>query len=342
MKTTFKLLMTVFLAFKCTLPAFEYLEKIEPKQKIVTATKRLIFENSAGAYNPSITKFKDNYLMTFRWSPNRLAEPWVSFIGFVLLDKNFDPLTKAELLDTRIYNNTTPSQAEDARVFCIGDKYYVVYNDNMDLTFPSTWERRDMYIAEIIHENDHIYLGKPLRLVHERKIRDRPWQKNWSPFEYNGKLLLSYSIKPHEILEPNLTTGICKAVYETEKDFIWNYDAPRGGTPSALIDGEYLSFFHSGTIHRTPSSEFYDIWHYYMGAYTFSASPPFAITKISSEPINHPEFYTYSHYSKRVIYPGGFVVDGANLYLSYGKDDCEIWIATIDLEELKKSLVNVK
>jgi len=79
-----------------------------------------------------------------------------------------------------------------------------------------------------------------------------------------------------------------------------------------------------------------------MGAYTFSATPPFGLKKISPEPIMHPEFYTYSHFSKRVIYPGGFVVEGEKLYLSYGKDDCEVWIATIDVAELKKSLVNVK
>lgn len=75
-----------------------------------------------------------------------------------------------------------------------------------------------------------------------------------------------------------------------------------------------------------------------MGAYTFSPDPPFEITKISSKPIEASSFYTFSSYDKRVIYPGGFIVDGPNLYVAYGKDDSEIWIATININELLQSL----
>lgn len=63
---------------------------------------------------------------------------------------------------------------------------------------------------------------------------------------------------------------------------------------------------------------------------------------MSTAPIEYPGFYTYSTYDKRVIYPGGFVADGSNLYVAYGKDDCEVWIATIDYHELKKSMAPVK
>ena len=82
--------------------------------------------------------------------------------------------------------------------------------------------------------------------------------------------------------------------------------------------------------------------HYYMGAYTFSPEPPFNIKKITTFPIIADGFYTPSDYDKRVIFPGGFVSDGEHIYIAYGKDDCEIWIATLDKEELKKNLKPVE
>lgn len=350
MKKYLLLLLTAVFSFEYSLQGLEFLDRADSKYDIVKTTKQIHLQEFPGAWNPSIVKFQDGYLLTFRWAPRRIEEPWVSHIGLVLLNDSFEPITKPELLDTRVYSNATPSQAEDARITYIGDKLYVVYNDNIDLVFPSYWERRDMYVAEIIYENEQFSLSKPVKMTHKTKSRDRPWQKNWSPFEWKNQLMLTYCINPHEIIIPDTETGVCQplAVSNTEisKDSwvfnAWEYDSLRGGTPAILVDGEYLAFFHSGVITRTACSEYYDIWHYLVGAYTFSADPPFALTKISPTYIDHPGFYTYSSYAKRVIYPGGFVVDGKNIYLAYGKDDCEIWIATIDLQNLKNSLVPIR
>lgn len=313
------------------------------EKKIVTSTKRIHVPSYPGAYNPSIVKFsEDAYLLTFRYLPYRAAQPWLSHIGVILLDESFEPISNAELLNTRFNFKGIPSQAEDARVFSCNGKFYVIYNDNMDLMFPSIYDRRDMYVAELLVVDDQFLLSDPVKLIHEEKYPHVLWQKNWSPFEWNGTLLLTYTINPHEIVCPNLETGRCQSCYETQKSIEWDLGPLRGGTPAQLIDGEYLAFFHSGAVTTSPSSDNRELWHYFMGAYTFSADPPFEKTKISSSPIDSPGFYTYSSYEKRVIYPGGYVVNGSNLYVAYGKDDCEIWIATIDLNELKNSMVSVK
>lgn len=343
-------LLASLLTFENTLQSIEFLKPSDQKNEIVKSTKEIHLQEYPGAWNPSIVKFQEGYLLTFRWAPRRVEEPWVSYIGLILLNDSLDPITKPELLDTRVGNTATPSQSEDARVVYFGDKLYIVYNDNVDLVFPSNWERRDMYIAELIYENGNFSLSEPLCLKYKAKYRDRPWQKNWTPFEWNGQLMLSYSINPHEILVPDLTTGHC-IPYDVASNHIpqeswlfkaWEYNSLRGGSPALLIDGEYLAFFHSGVIKNTPYSEHRNIWHYFAGAYTFSNEPPFAIKKVSPNFIDTPGFYTYSSYTKRVIYPGGFVVDGPNIYLAYGKDDCEVWIATIDLANLKESLVEIK
>ena len=75
-----------------------------------------------------------------------------------------------------------------------------------------------------------------------------------------------------------------------------------------------------------------------MGAYTFSAEPPFHITQMTALPIFTEEFYSPSFYYKKVVFPGGFVESGPFIYLAYGKDDSEIWIATLDKQALKNAL----
>lgn len=341
MKKIFLSFIAIFLACQSTALGIQQSQPIS-SEKIVTATKRLYFPDYQGAYNPSIIEFKDGYLLTFRYTPKRWEEPWVSYIGVVLLNESFEPISDPELLDTRFYNQTTPSQSEDARIFSYKNKLYVVYNDNMDLTFPSYWERRDMYMAELFYTDHHFFLSEPVRLLYQARLRQMPWQKNWSPFEWNGNLLFSYSITPHEVISADLETGTCQYFCQTNKSIEWQLGPIRGGTPAQLVDGEYLAFFHSGEISVSPSSDNRELWHYFMGAYTFSADPPFEILKASTKPLNAPEFYTYSSYEKRVIYPGGFVVVGSNAYVAYGKDDSEVWIATINLEALKNSMESVK
>lgn len=343
MKSKLILLVTAFLSLQGLLSSVEMIPPEIHDNKIVTSTKKIRIKNYAGAFNPSIVKFKDGYLMSFRWSPNPMYEHWISYIGLVLLDSSFDPISTVDILETRQYNNATPSQAEDGRIFYLNDKLYVIYNDNMELTLPNYWERRDMHIAEIVwDENNKFDVLEPLRLTHQTKYRDRAWQKNWNPFVWNDHLYLIYGVDPHEIIFPDLVSGICKPVSEVKpRNLDWDYGTLRSSTPAQLVDGEYLSFCHSGIMKKTEFSS-YELWHFHMGAYTFQAHPPFAITKISAKPLESPDFYSYSSYDKRVVYPGGYIIDGPNVYLVYGKDDCEIWVATIDLAELKKSLVEVK
>lgn len=311
------------------------------EKKIITSTKRIHIPSYPGAYNPSIIKFEDKYLLTFRYLPNRFFYPWLSYVGVVLLNESFELASPTQLIDTRFKNKKIGSQSEDARLFSFKGKTYIIYNDNTELIAPSNWDRRDMYLAELLYADNQFIIADPIKLYHENKYANVMWQKNWSPFEWNGTLLFSYSINPHEIIQPDLGTGYSQTAYETEKTICWNFGTLRGGSPAILIDDEYLAFFHSALFTNSASSDGIEMWHYFMGAYSFSPEPPFHLTKVSQVPLDTPGFYTYSSYNKRVIYPGGFVVEGNNLYLVYGKDDSEIWIATIDINELKKSMIPV-
>lgn len=99
----------------------------------------------------------------------------------------------------------------------------------------------------------------------------------------------------------------------------------------------------------TAHSEDKSILHYFMGAYTFSSEPPFAITKISPKPIVGKGFYSgipYTSYywkkNQRVIFPGGYLYDDDFIWVAYGREDHEIWIVKLNREGLIQSLETVQ
>lgn len=317
--------------------ALQPLEELIDRPKLITSQKQIVLKEFPDAYNPSLLKVKNGYLLSFRFQPDRESNSWLSFIGIVELNEEFDPISKPQLLPTRVKNSRIQSQSEDARLFYYRGRIFLTYNDNNEVNFTTYSDRRDIFIAELKQIDNRYTLSPPIKLIYENKTHIL-WQKNWIPFEYQGKLLMSYSINPHEVLYINLINGMCYPSYETKAGIDWEWGTLRGSTPPELIDGEYLAFFHSGMIVPSNASWGWPIWHYFMGAYTFSATPPFALTRISPAPIIAENFYTESSHEKRVIFPGGFCISGDEIHVAYGKDDYEIWIATIDKIELIKSL----
>ncbi len=305
--------------------------------EIIKETKQILLPSYPNAFNPSILKVDQGFLMTFRFSRDPHKDP-TSYIGIVLLNDSFDVISEPELLNTRNTFSKTPTQSEDARLFTYRGRIFLIFNDNTEYIWRTVFDNRDMFIAELIHENGRYSLSLPLKLAYGTV----PVQKNWSPFEWNQNLFFSYSVNPHEVIHPNLRNGLCYQSYKTEGFIDWEFGTLRGSTPPILDDGEYLAFFHSARKMSTFYTHGWPLWHYFAGAYTFSAEPPFEMKKISPFPIVEETFYGFSNTIKRVIFPGGIVICGNAIYMAYGKDDCEIWIATLDKEALKNSLVPVQ
>ena len=120
----------------------------------------------------------------------------------------------------------------------------------------------------------------------------------------------------------------------------------RGGTPGLLIDKEYLAFFHCSKGMATQQSEGKMMTHYFMGAYTYSASPPFALTRVSPKPIIGKNFYNGPMHNTwkplRVVFPCGFVFDQKHIWIVYGRQDHETWVVKLDRNAFFKSLVPVQ
>lgn len=317
------------------------LDGVEQNDQLITSTTQIELEGFPNAFNPSLVPFKEGFLLSFRFMPDRNNEPWISEIGLVQLNSSFHPLSSPQVVPVRTLQNQIPPQAEDARLFSYEGRLFLLYNDNTEEIAPYYDRRRDMYLAELVEEKEgEFLLLEPVKLNYQAKYLAQNWQKNWVPFEHEGQLFFSYTIFPHEVLYLNQANGHCYHCCDTWSELHWKWGTLRGGTPALQINSEeYLAFFHSGTYGSSPYTwPEMEHWHYFAGAYTFSAISPFPLMKITPFPLIGENFYSNPNSEKMVIFPGGFTITDDNIYLAYGKDDTEIWIAVLNKQILLETL----
>jgi predicted GH43/DUF377 family glycosyl hydrolase len=316
----------------------------ERAQDFVLEVKRIEIPDYPLAFNAGITRWQGRLLLSFRIIPDR-KKSYDAEIGLVFLNEEFCLISRPQLLTLRDEYSTSPCRAEDARLITIGDKLYMIYDDNMEPKLSKGGFR--VYVAEIQYDGDHFIVHRAECLsCYEGEMKSIR-EKAWVPFIYEENLLLAYSILPHRIFYPLLDgSGVCQTVACTKSAISWDWGILRGGTP-ALIEGEeYLAFFHSSIDMATVHSDGKKMAHYFMGAYQFSRDPPFSITKISPEPIIGKNFYNgtkYKPYWKpvRCVFPCGYVSDEKYIWVTYGRDDHETWIVKLDKDKLLQSLVPV-
>lgn len=307
-------------------------------QDIFLETKEIVIPGFKDAFNPSLIESEQGLLLTFRYLADPTVQLSISEIYVVVLNDDFSLKSAPQKLKTRGPDDLIQSQSEDARLFRYKGSLWVLYNDNVESLGASFEQRRDMYIAKVDYKKGRFTLGPPLKIIHQSKWANVLWQKNWVPFEWEGNLLMSYSLNPHEVLLVDMNTGVCKSLFETNPPLKWHFGALRGGTPAEVVDGEYFGIFHSSKYMSSVYSQGKMMHHYFMGGYTFSKDPPFQFTKISKNPLIHPDLYAPTAYGKRVVFPGGFVVRGDKVLMALGKDDHQVWIVTMDKAKLLETL----
>lgn len=324
----------------------------EYPQSFISDTKRIRVPGHATAFNPTLVRWNGRLLMCFRElieTQKILSSQIVcsadSRLGLVFLDEEFNPSGDVQLLD--LCPEGTISRADDPRLVMVGGRLFLIYSDNNDPEVSQGGFR--VYVIELT------FNGREFEIEQQEKMsqfqNELAWrrEKNWTPFEYGGSLLLIYSVSPHKVLYPLLGLETCVTVANTWPELFWTWGELRGGTPAVLVEGEYLSFFHSSMDMASEHSDGELSLHYFMGAYTFGKELPFAITKMSPEPLVAKGFYSgeaYEPYWKpvQVVFPGGLIEEGPFLWMTYGRQDHEIWVGKIDKRALLGSLqcVDVK
>lgn len=314
--------------------------------------KKIDIKGFSEAFNPSITRWKGRWLMSFRvinasTSKSLVSSATESGIGLVYLDENLNPVGEPQF----IYPDHPDKKracliSEDARLIVDEGRLYMIYSANKEAEVEDGGFR--IYVAELDSHGDDFFILSNECLSFFESANPCRREKNWVPFFNNGELLLSYSLYPHKVFKPLLNgSGICETVAKTFPSIVWEWGELRGGTPALKLNEDYyLGFFHSSTNLRTVHSDYQLVPHYFMGAYLFSSKYPFEIKYISPEPIIGPNFYhglTYEPYWHPlcVVFPCGLIINEDEIWVTYGRQDHEIWIAKVDRKMLVESLIHV-
>ncbi|MDP1881018.1 MAG: hypothetical protein Q8K60_08785 [Parachlamydiaceae bacterium] len=316
------------------------LEDFEDKS-IILEMKQIYLPQHPFAFNPSIVKWKGEIFLCFREiipSENYMG----SRIGICQLDEKFNPIGC-----TQVINGIENFGLQDARLFSLKDRLFLIYSAGCKNLVPIPNQHSGvncrMYIAELVFENDQFIAINNECLSKFENVNSNRAEKNWIPFEYSENLLFAYTLSPHRILFPHLSEGKCTTLYETKGNIYWPWGELRGGSQSILDDDQYISFFHSISFIKTTHSHGENIPHYFIGAYTHSKEPPFEITAISPHPIIGKGFYSGKIYTPywhpvRVVFVYGLICEHDCFWISYGRQDHEMWIAKLDKKALLKSL----
>ncbi len=284
------------------------------KNQIVLEVLDLDLINVKNPINSSIESFGNDFLLTYR-----INEKDASYIGLSILDKNLKEKDFKKI-------DVNSKSAEDPRIFKFKNDYFLIFNDKLDIKHNC----RVMFIAKL-NKKFEIEYKTPLYL------HIKPVEKNWTPFTYKNRLHLSYGLMPHKVMElENLEKNSLKhLVFEKNpcySRFFWKWGSPRGGTPAKLVDGEFLSFFHS-SFGKNKNKKIY-----VMGAYMYQKDPPFKVTKVSMYPIIFGK-------KKRVYFPAGFIIKKVNgkdlIYLTYGENDNNSKIVILDKDKLFENMKKV-
>lgn len=310
-------------------------------QDFVIETKQLHVPGYPEAFNPSIIRWRNRLIMSFRsYDPITRSS---DMMGLAWLDEEFNVVGKPRIIIREGETCIDPSRAQDPRLLVENGELLIIYSNS----FPYEKPESRMYVGKIREGDDGEFtIIAPCPLIHfDKEIRTRK-EKNWAPFIHNNTLLLSYSLQPHYILIPKLHNHSCLSLTSTIGKIKWDWGVMRGGTPAHLVDGRYLAFFHSDKALSSVQSEGKVMNHYFMGAYTFEPEFPFNVSAVGRHPIMSKNFYEGPMYKTwkplRVVFPCGYIFDEKFIWVSYGRQDHEAWIVKLDKEKLFQSLLPVE
>ncbi len=128
------------------------------------------------------------------------------------------------------------------------DGRHIKYNGKTYISFTSFEYGKEAKASMVLTRlNDKYQIDKIVSLkYHEDRI-----QKNWVPFEYEGKLCFVYSYQPFVILSVDPETGNCEEI--VNKQYQYHLGDLRGSAPPIWIEKHqcYLIMTHEVIMHGT-------------------------------------------------------------------------------------------
>lgn len=305
------------------------------------------------AYNCSIVEHKGLTYLFYRFEPPN--GNYNTELGACQLDSRWRPVDNTNKVLRLARWSTKVTTVDDPRVFVLNGKMMMVYPQGNVVHSGKDWLwATSIAIAEIsgdlrITGQWMPEYGKNLNVSSKPGSSLVACEKNWSPFVYNGRFLMLYSINPMVVIEfnaqLNTTTEIQRDVAPVDLSF-WKYgNFLGGGTPLVKRGDEYVGFFHSFTDDH-PNKP--NVRTYHVGFYAISDKPPFRLTRISRVPfmsaVDEPKRDLRgdnASWRPNCIYPCGFIERNDRVYISQGWQDCRCEIVETDWNEIEQNVVKI-
>ncbi len=222
----------------------------------------------------------------------------------------------------------------DPRYVRLGGELYLLWNDG------ALRPANHQFLASVT--SDGLHLAGPAREL--TTPNRRTVEKNWAPFEVDGKVFLTYKSRPHVVLSLDLDDRAERLVAEPayQSGFASTYEMMfgilRGGAQPVRDGDSFLVLGHSsfvGVHGRTYRAAFMRI----------DAQAPFRVTEMSTVPFDLPNelgvdvaFERLNELVGDVIYPCGLVPDGDDWVVSYGINDERCAVARVKRADVAASM----
>ena len=144
------------------------------------------------------------------------------------------------------------------------------------------------------------------------------WEKNWMPFDHDGRLLAVRWFHPHQIVEIDERRGVATQLHATPHAFASGAEL-HGGTPPLRFDEKhYLTVvrLRTGSWVRNRETR-----NYINVLYLFEAKPPFAIVRVS-RPFTLPSCVQPRLHMLIQVVKSLVEVDENGYLLCWGELDC--------------------
>jgi hypothetical protein len=254
-------------------------------------------------------------------------------------------------------SNDSPDQ------FMIFDNYQSDIVDGMQLGFEDGrffTLRNETYIythyrgyrnQKFIHSPVIFKLSEPDQVIFLNYFWMSKFDKNWMPFEYQGKLYLEYTVSPHTILQCNEISGDCNHVFETAAFSFPFSDEIGGGSPSILVSisnsssslghkQAFLGLAHTRGLEYSNEQGYFPVRKNFF--YLFEADEPFEVLA-STSPFDAESELNKIEFGSGMALRRDDGVDGVDwIWLGYGVNDCYSSLSKIRLDTiLNKMTINL-
>ena len=226
---------------------------------------------------------------------------------------------------------------EDPRVFVHGKLVYLLYFQAVSTLSQTRCSRVASHVrpwlAPLAVGSDNVSVGES----HMVETDGLQHEKNWSPFEFSGDMLMSRSFQPHVVIRcsPNRPRLLCEEIYRTSHPRLRILQNQQGlisgGSPAILVPAPSSSGSTTGErnvyltiVHMQKRRQYVNL------AVTYEARPPFAITHLSEPlPLKCPPRKPKVAPNSSVCFVTGLVLTRGKIIVSYGAGDAEARLWTL-------------